>query len=89
MLLDALRDAGRLDALSARVRHYTTTGAAMLGEAPTLDLGLLTLAHALALPRGAAGVLFALGRVAGWVAHIFEQRATDALLRPRARYVGL
>ncbi|MEM9874883.1 MAG: citrate synthase, partial [Myxococcota bacterium] len=32
--------------------------------------------------------LFALGRGAGWVAHVFEQRRSPTLLRPRARYVG-
>ncbi|HEX8950450.1 MAG TPA: citrate/2-methylcitrate synthase, partial [Polyangia bacterium] len=37
---------------------------------------------------GSAGTLFALGRTAGWIAHILEQRAEPSLLRPRARYVG-
>ncbi len=45
-------------------------------------------AAALDLPPGGASALFALGRVAGWVAHALEQRATGVLLRPRARYVG-
>ncbi|MCA1665409.1 MAG: citrate synthase, partial [Myxococcales bacterium] len=58
------------------------------GEAPTLDAGLVAVAVAASLPPGAAGTLFAVGRTAGWIAHILEQRAEPSLLRPRARYVG-
>ena len=32
--------------------------------------------------------LFLLGRSVGWAAHIVEQVATGALIRPRARYEG-
>lgn len=55
---------------------------------PTLDIGLCAVSCALGLPPGSAGALFAVGRSAGWVAHVFEQRALGFLLRPRARYVG-
>ncbi len=58
-------------------------------EPPTLDLGLVALAGALGLPRGSAVALFAIGRTAGWIAHVLEQRSADFLLRPRARYVGV
>ena len=59
-----------------------------LGEAPALDLGLVAAAYALGFPPGAAGGLFAIGRTAGWVAHVLEQRASGQPIRPRARYVG-
>ncbi|NTX39995.1 helix-turn-helix domain-containing protein [Myxococcus sp. CA033] len=55
--------------------------------APSVDLGLVMLADALGLPPGAAATIFAVGRAAGWVAHILEQREQGHLLRPRARYV--
>ncbi|MFB1485082.1 citrate/2-methylcitrate synthase [Corallococcus sp. RDP092CA] len=55
---------------------------------PSLDWGLVMLADALGLPSGAATVLFSLGRTAGWVAHVLEQREQGHLLRPRARYVA-
>ena len=56
--------------------------------APTLDVGLLAVAHSLRLPPSAAQVLFCVGRSAGWIAHVAEQRSSGELLRPRARYVG-
>ena len=32
--------------------------------------------------------LFACGRVAGWCAHVIEQRAADRLIRPQSEYIG-
>jgi citrate synthase len=42
----------------------------------------------LKLPREAFTPTFAVGRVAGWWAHILEQRAVGRLIRPASRYVG-
>jgi citrate synthase len=56
--------------------------------APTVDVGLVALGYALALPPGSGIAIFAVARTAGWIAHAFEQRAAGFLLRPRARYVG-
>jgi citrate synthase len=58
-------------------------------EAPTLDLGIVAISLALSLPESSATALFALGRSAGWVAHVLEQRSEGYPLRPRARYVGV
>jgi citrate synthase len=55
---------------------------------PPVDAGLVAVAEALGLAPGSAGALFAVGRTAGWVAHVFEQRKSAAILRPRARYIG-
>ncbi len=60
----------------------------ILGECPTLDFGLVTLARALELPPGGALALFALGRTVGWIGHAIEQYAANTLIRPRALYVG-
>ena len=56
--------------------------------APSLDVGLVAVSLALGLPSGMATGLFAVGRAAGWVGHVLEQREAANLLRPRARYVG-
>jgi citrate synthase len=58
------------------------------GEAASLDFGLVAVTHALGLAPGTAARIFALGRTAGWVAHVFEQRESGTSIRPRARYVG-
>lgn len=53
---------------------------------PSIDVGLVAVARALALPVGSATALFALGRSVGWVAHSLEQYEAGYLVRPRARY---
>ncbi len=46
------------------------------------------LLDALGLPRALFTPVFAAGRVAGWLAHIDEERAYGRLIRPSVRYVG-
>lgn len=46
------------------------------------------LLEAVGLPRALFTPTFAVGRVAGWCAHVEEQRATGRLIRPQSRYVG-
>jgi citrate synthase len=40
------------------------------------------------LDRAAFTPTFAVGRVAGWCAHVAEQRRVGKLIRPRSRYVS-
>ena len=54
------------------------------GDHPTIDFGLALLERELRLPDGAGMGVFAAGRMAGWIAHVFEQRQTGQLIRPRA-----
>jgi citrate synthase len=44
---------------------------------------------ALGIPPDFCTSIFAVGRVAGWCAHIMEQYADNRLIRPRADYIGL
>lgn len=60
----------------------------MLGLQPNLDYALVALSRSLQLPREAPLVLFALGRCAGWVAHVLEQYEGGTMIRPRADYRG-
>ncbi|MCC6556247.1 MAG: citrate synthase [Polyangiaceae bacterium] len=46
------------------------------------------LLEAVGLPRALFSPTFAVGRVAGWCAHVEEQRRTGRLIRPSSRYVG-
>lgn len=54
-----------------------------------LDFYAAPLFITLGLGRAALPLLFALGRSAGWLAHVLEQYANNRLLRPRAAYTGL
>ncbi|MFZ6733125.1 citrate synthase family protein [Undibacterium sp. Ji42W] len=60
----------------------------LTGQKLNIDYGLVAVEIACQLPLGAAQILFALGRTAGWIAHAMEQVETGQLIRPRARYVG-
>jgi citrate synthase len=44
---------------------------------------------ALGIPPDFCTSIFAVGRVAGWCAHIMEQYGDNRLIRPRADYIGL
>jgi citrate synthase len=52
-----------------------------------LDEGLVVLCRALGVQQQAAGGLLALGRTAGWIAHILEQRGEQFVIRPRGKFV--
>jgi len=70
------------------VRRMVEAGARVLSEPPTIDVALVAIERACTLPKGAALALFLLGRSVGWIAHLLEQRASEHIIRPRARYVG-
>jgi citrate synthase len=58
------------------------------GEKPNCDAALAAMMRELGLPEEATFSIFAMARMAGWLAHAIEQRETGQLIRPRARYVG-
>jgi citrate synthase len=53
----------------------------------SMDHALVAVCQALGAPRFAAGGLLAFGRMAGWIAHVFEQRREQFVIRPRAKFV--
>jgi citrate synthase len=61
---------------------------AVAGLPPNIDFVLVAACEALRLPPDAPFALFAVARCAGWIAHAIEQGQSNALIRPRARYVG-
>ena len=58
------------------------------GIRPNVDFYCATVYYALGLPVDLYTPLFAMGRIAGWSAHVMEQHADNRLIRPRAEYVG-
>jgi citrate synthase len=74
----------KLDPIAAAV---LAAGRAMGGVEPNVDFALVALERSFALAQGAALALFAIGRSVGWLAHVFEQRASGRLIRPRAEFV--
>jgi len=69
-------------------RELAAAAKAVIDEAPTVDFALVAVARALGLPSGAALTLFAIGRTIGWIGHAIEQYEANAIIRPRAKYVG-
>ena len=77
---------------SARLRTLQAVVDAVqgMGRPPAnIDVGLTATCAALELPPGMGPAIFAIGRLAGWGAHVLEQQQSTQLLRPRARYVGI
>ena len=96
---DALKGAVRwLDARQGRLEFAESVEAAVLailaerkpGRSLQTNVEFYTalLLEALAFPPSAFTCVFAMGRVAGWLAHAREQLAGGRLIRPASHYVG-
>lgn len=57
-------------------------------EPPRIDFALAVSEPLLGLPHDSIHSIIAIGRTAGMIAHVFEQYASERVIRPRARYVG-
>jgi len=53
-----------------------------------VDFHCATVYYSLGLPIDLFTPLFAIGRAAGWAAHVMEQHMHNRLIRPRAAYTG-
>lgn len=89
LLLDLIERRGERSKRLDAVARFIADVQEQLGLYPRQELALVLLCIAMELPRNTSGALFTLARTAGWVAHICEQWLTGALLRPRAKFVGL
>jgi citrate synthase len=54
-----------------------------------VDFYSAPLLYSLGIPVDAFTCMFAMSRIVGWSAHVFEQKADNRLIRPLANYVGL
>jgi len=88
-LIEAVRTNGRTTPKSRMLIEVIDELESGLNAYPSLPVGLVAVELSMDLPTGSAGALFLLGRIAGWVAHVQEQRRAGFLLRPRAKYFGI
>lgn len=58
------------------------------GLYPNIEFYAAVVLNALGIPRDLMPTVFASNRIAGWVAHIFEQYADNRLIRPLTEYSG-
>lgn len=58
------------------------------GAFANCDYALAVMRRSLDLPAGSETTIFAMARIAGWIAHASEQLESRKLIRPRARYTG-
>jgi citrate synthase len=70
-----------------RWRTCVTALSQRLGAAPNIDSALACLSLTYDLPEDAPFLIFAIGRVSGWIAHAIEQVNSNAIIRPRAEFV--
>jgi citrate synthase len=84
-LLDTLI---RLGADKRLTTEIPTRIAEASGAFANIDYALAVARRFLDLPPGSETTLFAISRIAGWIAHASEQLESRKLIRPRARYVG-
>lgn len=55
---------------------------------PNLDFYSASAYHYAGIPTALFTPIFVMARIAGWSAHIFEQRADNRLIRPTSHYIG-
>ena len=81
----SLRPKARALALADSIERESV---ALIGHRPNIDFASVSLRRVFDLPLGSTLALVAVGRCAGWIAHVLEQYRAGRLIRPRARYVG-
>lgn len=79
----------RLDPPTAQAVAALRAAMAPTGLQPNVDLALGALTVAAGMASDAGPLIFAVSRLAGWIAHAIAEDGEPALrLRPRGRYVG-
>ncbi|HVO08386.1 MAG TPA: citrate synthase [Burkholderiaceae bacterium] len=93
--IERLHAAGVRSNRLALARAVEAVAVASLGErrperrlAANVEFYTAVILDAVGLPQALFSPTFAVARVAGWLAHVDEQRAHGRLIRPASRYVG-
>jgi citrate synthase len=87
-LLELVRQAAAGSARLAAVEAVLDAVRQRRLPAANVDFALAALAHLGGMVHGAAEAIFAVGRVAGWLAHAFEEYQRATPIRLRASYTG-
>jgi citrate synthase len=87
--------AGNAEARLAFARHVEAEATELLRArhpqralCANVEFFTAILLEAIGIPRNLFTAVFAAGRVAGYCAHIAEQRRSGRILRPASRYIG-
>ena len=93
--VERLRETGLCSDRLELARAIERVAVASLGErrperrmAANVEFYTAVLLDAIGLPQELFSPTFAVARVAGWLAHIAEQRQSSRIIRPSSRYVG-
>jgi citrate synthase len=76
-----------VDAIAKR-RPHMSPGAAAKVNIVNVDFFAATTYTFLGIPADLGTSIFAVGRIAGWAAHIMEQHGDNRLIRPESEYTG-
>jgi citrate synthase len=88
-LITRMRKTPRYEAVVTAVDSLEAVMAARAPRPANLDLALAAVTVAAGFEPDAGQAIFAIGRTAGWIAHIVDEYAQPALrLRPEGRYIG-
>jgi len=87
-IFDLIRRTGRPSRYMNMIFAFLEEAERELELKPRMEFCAVSVAMDLGFPRRAAASLYLLARVAGWVAHVMEQRLSSALLRPRAKFIA-
>ncbi|MEM3086705.1 MAG: citrate/2-methylcitrate synthase [Halobacteria archaeon] len=79
---------GGLFATAAEIENHALRRLSGSNIYPNVDFYSGLVMHLLGIPAAVFTPIFAVGRAAGWCAHILEQRERNRLLRPKAYYTG-
>jgi citrate synthase len=88
-LLEIARRAGRDRRRLRQVDAFLAAARARGLPPPNVDLGLAAFVHVMGFVPGAGELVFALARMAGWLAHALEEYERPSTIRPRAVYTGV
>jgi 2-methylcitrate synthase len=71
--------------VSERIEHVMWESKQLF---PNLDFYSASAYYFMGIPVELYTPIFVCSRITGWAAHVFEQRADNALIRPSAEYTG-